>query len=40
MLKKEMETNFQHFNVFKDYINPKLDANKDENDYEKKKTSA
>ena len=30
-----METNSWHFNIFKDFVNAKLDANKDENDYEK-----
>ena len=30
-----METNFRHFNTFKDFVNAKLDASKDENTYEK-----
>ena len=30
-----METNFRHSNSFKDFVNAKLDANKDENVHEK-----
>ena len=30
-----METNLRHSNTFKDFVNAELDANKDENVYEK-----
>ena len=33
-LKEEMETNFRHFNTFNDFVNAKLDVNKDENVHE------
>ena len=33
ILKEEMETYFRHFNTFIDFVNAKLDANKDENVY-------
>ena len=35
ILKEEMETYFRHFNTFIDFVNAKLDANKDENVYQK-----
>ena len=35
ILKEEMETNVWHFNTFKDFVNAKLDAKKDEIVYEK-----
>ena len=31
ILKEETETIFRHFNTFKDFVNAKLDVNKDEN---------
>ena len=35
ILKEGIETNFWHFNIFKDFVNARLDGKKNDNDYVK-----